>query len=82
MLILDREPGEDIIIGEGPKAIIITVVGFRPDGRVKIGVIAPEDTLVDRREVRQAEASGWKLTPNQIRGALRLKRNHGKTKGR
>lgn len=47
MLVLSRKPGEVIHIGDG---ITITVVEFR-DGKVRIGVDAPKETLVLRGEL-------------------------------
>lgn len=47
MLVLTRKPGEQIVIG---KNIRLTVVSVGP-GRVKIGIEAPENVRVDRREI-------------------------------
>lgn len=52
MLILTRRPGEDILIGEEVVVRVIAVNGTS----VKIGVEAPKDVPVDRREVKERES--------------------------
>ncbi len=47
MLVLSRKIGEAIVIGDG---IRIVVVSFA-QGRVKIGIEAPESTLILREEL-------------------------------
>jgi len=47
MLVLTRKVGEEIIIGE---AIRVCVVGIKGD-KVRLGVAAPRDILVDRKEI-------------------------------
>jgi carbon storage regulator len=49
MLVLTRKVGEDIVIGDD---IHLTVVAIRGD-RVRIGVSAPKDVVVDRQEVHE-----------------------------
>jgi carbon storage regulator len=49
MLVLSRTIGEEIVIGA---AICITVVAVQGD-RVRIGINAPNDVLVDRQEVHK-----------------------------
>ena len=49
MLVLTREKGEKIMIGDG---IIIEVVDIR-GSKVRLGITAPKDTRVDREEVRK-----------------------------
>lgn len=49
MLVLMRRPGESIKIGN---SITVAVVGFVGAG-VRIGVNAPRDISVDRKEVRE-----------------------------
>lgn len=51
MLVLGRQKGEKILIGDD---VVITVVEIRRDG-VRIGVQAPSEMAVDRREVREAK---------------------------
>jgi carbon storage regulator len=50
MLVLARRTGERLVIGEGPSAIVVTVVGSSL-GKVKLGVEAPEDVKVVRGEL-------------------------------
>jgi len=47
MLILSRHEGEEIVIGDD---IIVTVIRGR-DGKAKLGIEAPKDVPVHRREV-------------------------------
>jgi carbon storage regulator len=47
MLVLARKIGEEIIIDE---EICITIVDIRGD-RVRLGITAPRDTRIDRREI-------------------------------
>jgi carbon storage regulator len=49
MLVLTRRIGETIVIDGG---ISITVAGVQGD-RVRIGVSAPKDVIIDRLEVHQ-----------------------------
>ena len=49
MLVLTRRVGEQIVIGD---AICITIVAIRGD-RVRLGITAPRETLIDRREVHE-----------------------------
>jgi carbon storage regulator len=50
MLVLARNPDEQIVIGDD---IIITIVDVRGD-KVKVGVEAPQNVPVHRREVYEA----------------------------
>ncbi len=50
MLLLSRKKGEEILIGEN---IVITVTEIRGD-RVRIGIKAPQEIPVHRREVYDA----------------------------
>lgn len=50
MLVLTRGRSEKIIAGD----ITITVVGFRDGGRVRLGIDAPHDLPVHRKEVHDA----------------------------
>jgi carbon storage regulator len=49
MLVLTRKIGEEIIIDED---ICITVVAIQGD-RVRLGITAPKETRVDRREIHE-----------------------------
>ena len=50
MLVLSRKPDEQIVIGDG---IVITVVDIRGD-KVRLGIEAPRDVSVHRKEIFQA----------------------------
>lgn len=47
MLVLSRKRGEQIVIGENIKLTVVAVHG----GRVKLGVCAPQDVSIQRKEV-------------------------------
>ena len=49
MLVLNRKLGEEIIIGNGIKVKIISVV----DGNVKLGIDAPQEVAILRGELYQ-----------------------------
>lgn len=51
MLVLSRKKFEQILVG---KNIVITIVEIRGD-KVRIGIDAPDNVMVDRREVREAK---------------------------
>lgn len=50
MLVLSRRVGEEIVIGEGVDAIVLTVVEIRGP-RVRLGIKAPQQVKVNRREI-------------------------------
>ncbi len=49
MLVLTRRVGEQIVISGD---ICITIVAIRGD-RVRLGITAPRETVVDRREIHE-----------------------------
>jgi len=51
MLIIRRRVGESILIGEDIELQITEIAG----NRVKIGIAAPSDVLILRKEIRLAE---------------------------
>jgi carbon storage regulator len=51
MLVLSRKRNESIVIGQG---ITVTVIDIRGD-KVRLGIDAPKDLPVDRREVWEAK---------------------------
>jgi len=51
MLILQRRPGESILIGED---IQVTVVSVEPGGRVRLAIDAPRSMQILRSELRAA----------------------------
>ncbi len=52
MLVLSRNRGESIILGD--YEVVITVVDVRPGGKVRLGIDAPKELTVHRREVFEA----------------------------
>lgn len=50
MLVIGRKAGESILIGEG---VEIHIVDITPS-RVKIGIVAPRETAIMRKEVKLA----------------------------
>lgn len=68
MLVLSRTRDESIIIGDN---VVVTVVDVRGD-KVKLGIEAPQDISVHRREVyeaiRRENQQAAKLRPEEARG--------------
>lgn len=52
MLVLSRQPEEEIVIGE---SIVVKVVSIR-GGKVKLGITAPKEVPIDRKEIRAAKS--------------------------
>ena len=71
MLVLSRTRDESIIIGDN---VVVTVVDVRGD-KVKLGIEAPQDVTVHRREVyeaiRRENQQAAKLRPEETRGLNR-----------
>jgi carbon storage regulator len=67
MLVLSRHRDESIIIGDD---VVITIVDIRGD-KVRLGINAPQDIPVHRREVYEAiqreNLKAAKLKPNDAR---------------
>lgn len=59
MLVLSRVKGEEIIIGDDIRVVVVDM----GEGRVKLGIDAPDDVSVDRKEVRQAKLENRKVGP-------------------
>lgn len=57
MLVLSRHRGEVIVLGREPNLILLHVVEIRGD-KVRIGVDAPSDVPVHRKEVYDAIQNG------------------------
>ena len=64
MLTLTREVGQQIFIGDD---IVLTVVSVSMNGRVRIGIEAPKQVRIDRKEVldriRQENVDSANATP-------------------
>jgi len=59
MLILSRQEGETIVIGEpGPDQIVIEIVEFR-GRRVRVGIMAPTDIPISRGELLTEDGSQY-----------------------
>ncbi|MEQ8210399.1 MAG: carbon storage regulator CsrA [Lacipirellulaceae bacterium] len=67
MLVLSRQRDESIIIGDN---VVITIVDVRGD-KVKLGIDAPQEIPVHRREVyeaiRRENEQAAKLRPDEVR---------------
>jgi carbon storage regulator len=70
MLTLTREVGQQIYIGDD---IILTVVSVSPSGRVRLGIEAPKQVRIDRKEVleriRQENVDSANAAPEAIDSA-------------
>jgi len=75
MLVLSRKKEEDILIG---KNIIIKVVAIKGES-VKIGITAPPETVILRKELLEEEAKGQGKERNRRDGSNRP-RMHGDSK--
>ena len=53
MLVLSRKKNESIVVGDGDSLVTIVVVEIRGD-KVRLGVEAPKEVPVHRREVFDA----------------------------
>ena len=47
MLVLSRKVGEEIVIGDNIRIKIVDIRG----GKVRLGIVAPKDVIVDRQEI-------------------------------
>lgn len=54
MLVLTRKVGEEIIIGDDIRVMVVEVA----PGRVKLGIVAPRDVRIDRDEIRALITAG------------------------
>ncbi|MCE1228469.1 MAG: carbon storage regulator CsrA [Firmicutes bacterium] len=78
MLVITRKSGESIVIGG---EIEVTVVGVTKDG-VRLGIQAPKEIQVHRREVFEAlaETNRAASAPASIESAVALLRAQSKPK--
>jgi len=53
MLVLQRKENESIIINEGDRAVTVVILAIRGD-KVRLGIEAPNEVPVHRREVYEA----------------------------
>ncbi len=54
MLVLTRRVNETIMIGDDIAITVVSVQGHGPHAQVRIGITAPRETTVLRREVYEA----------------------------
>lgn len=78
MLILQRKPGESLLIGD---EIEVTVVSVEAGGRVRLAIQAPRDMRILRNELRKAmdvnqEAAKEQSSPLELLNLL-TKRDSG-----
>ena len=76
MLVLSRKKNESVVIGVGDAQVTIAVVDIRGD-KVRLGVEAPKDVPVHRREVYDA----IKRNEGEIRPSSPLGSEHTPIKG-
>ena len=55
MLVLTRKVGEEIIIGDDIHIMVVAIEG----GKVRIGVSAPKEVVVDRQEVHDKRTDSF-----------------------
>lgn len=70
MLALTRKKGESIIIGDNVEVVVISVAGEQ----VKLGIMAPKNVLVYRKEIyRQIQDENKKAASPNVKGLSELK---------
>jgi carbon storage regulator len=62
MLVLSRKVGEEIVIGSNIRITLVAING----GKVRIGVTAPKDVVVDRQEINQRRKEFAKGRPTLL----------------
>jgi carbon storage regulator len=58
MLVLTRRVNETIMIGDDIMITVVSVQGHGPHAQVRLGITAPRETTVLRREVYEASRRG------------------------
>jgi carbon storage regulator len=74
MLVLARKKGESIIIGDQIEVVVLGVEG----DVVKLGIQAPKNVQVNRKEVYEAIKQNNREASNQIPNMERLNALYGK----
>jgi carbon storage regulator len=52
MLVLSRKVGEEIVIGDNIRLMVVSIQG----DRMRLGISAPKEVVVDRQEVHEKRA--------------------------
>jgi len=55
MLVLSRKVGEEIVVGSSIRVTVVAIKG----GKVRIGISAPKDVIVDRQEIHKKRNDEW-----------------------
>ena len=68
MLVLTRKIGQEIVIGDNIRIKVVAIDG----GKVRIGVVASKDVVVDRQEIydRRKQWDGVPFSPTNLVGAV------------
>ena len=70
MLVLSRKKGESVIVDDN---IEITIIDVSENGKVKLGINAPKNISILRKEVKKAvESENREATKKVDMGALKL----------
>jgi carbon storage regulator len=59
MLVLSRQRNEEIVIGDDVRVVVVDIQG----GKVRLGIAAPKDVSIHRREVYDALRLAASLEP-------------------
>lgn len=61
MLVLARKRGETVCIGDAVRIVVTEILDLHgdkvPGGKVRLGITAPPDVVVDREEVYESKRS-------------------------
>lgn len=55
MLVLTRKTGEEIVIGENIHVMVVAIKG----DKVRIGINAPKEVVVDRQEIHEKRMNSF-----------------------
>ena len=59
MLVLSRKLGEEIVIGNNIHLMVVAIKG----DKVRIGISAPKDVVVDRQEIHEKRTDSLSVAP-------------------
>lgn len=63
MLVLTRKTNEEIIINKDGVLIRIALCGINGNGTVRIGIVAPDDWAVNRKEIYDQASKHGEVKP-------------------